>query len=156
MRSVDKKVVFWTLLMPMITAFRDLMSSREKCLRCSTPRCSTAPSALLQHARALSADEKTLYVANADTNCLPVNVSFCRSKAQRIYIPVGWYPPNIISDRKKIFVSTGKFLFFLQPAGQPHHATTGGDTYTWVDTAVGVMSPKQYSRRTERGYNVGE
>ncbi len=58
---------------------------------------------------ALSSDEKTLYVANADNNCLAVfdvaRPGFSRSKG---FIPTGWYPTNVKTIGKKIFVSNGK------------------------------------------------
>ncbi|TAL40310.1 MAG: hypothetical protein EPN92_15150, partial [Chitinophagaceae bacterium] len=58
---------------------------------------------------ALSADEKTLYIANADNNCLALfDVSkpgFSKSKG---FIPVGWYPTNVKVIGQKIFVTNGK------------------------------------------------
>ena len=58
---------------------------------------------------ALSEDEKTLYIANADNNCLAVfdinNPSSSKSKG---FIPTGWYPTNVKVIGKKIFVTNGK------------------------------------------------
>ena len=58
---------------------------------------------------ALSPDEKTLYIANADNNCLAVfDVSkpgFSNSKG---FIPVGWYPTNVKTVGNKILVANGK------------------------------------------------
>ena len=58
---------------------------------------------------AISYDQKTLYVANADNNCLAVfdisKPGFSKSKG---FIPTGWYPTNVKVIGKKIFVSNGK------------------------------------------------
>ncbi|MFM2439655.1 MAG: hypothetical protein RLZ16_653 [Bacteroidota bacterium] len=60
---------------------------------------------------ALSADEKTLYIANADNNCLAVfdvtNIPNSKSKG---FIPVGWYPTNVKVIGKQVFVLNGKGL----------------------------------------------
>jgi YVTN family beta-propeller protein len=68
---------------------------------------------------ALSADEKTLYIANADNNCLAVfDVSkpgFSHSKG---FIPVGWYPTNVKTIGNKILVANGKgFTSMANPKG---------------------------------------
>jgi YVTN family beta-propeller protein len=58
---------------------------------------------------ALSADEKMLYIANADNNCLAVfNVSVFGKSLSKGFIPVGWYPTNVKVIGKKIFVANGK------------------------------------------------
>ncbi|RWY54381.1 hypothetical protein EPL05_08395 [Mucilaginibacter gilvus] len=60
---------------------------------------------------ALSADEKTLYVANADNNCLAVfKVAKPGSSQSLGFIPVGWYPTNIKTLGSKIIVANGKGL----------------------------------------------
>ena len=70
---------------------------------------SNAPSGSTSNGVALSEDEKTLFIANADNNCLSVfDVSrpgYSRSKG---FIPVGWYPTNVKVIGKKIFVTNGK------------------------------------------------
>ena len=58
---------------------------------------------------ALSEDEKTLFIANADNNCLAVfDVSkpgFGNSKG---FIPTGWYPTCVRVAGNKILVTNGK------------------------------------------------
>jgi len=68
---------------------------------------------------ALSEDEKTLYVANADNNCLAVfNVSNPGKSTSKGFIPTGWYPTNVRVAGKKIFVSNGKgFSSMANPDG---------------------------------------
>ncbi|MFP5080050.1 bifunctional YncE family protein/alkaline phosphatase family protein [Pedobacter sp. JCM 36344] len=58
---------------------------------------------------ALSANEKSLYIANADNNCLAVfDVSKPGSSLSQGFIPVGWYPTSVKTFGNKIFVSNGK------------------------------------------------
>ena len=68
---------------------------------------------------ALSPDEKTLYIANADNNCLAVfDVSKPGSSKSMGFIPVGWYPTNVKTLGKKIYVSNGKgFTSMANPQG---------------------------------------
>ena len=68
---------------------------------------------------ALSADEKTLFIANADNNCLAVfDVSTLGSSKSKGFIPTGWYPTNVKSFGKKIFVTNGKgFTSLPNPKG---------------------------------------
>ena len=68
---------------------------------------------------ALSEDEKVLYVANADNNCLAVfNVSIPGKSSSKGFIPTGWYPTNVRVAGKKIFVSNGKgFTSMANPDG---------------------------------------
>jgi YVTN family beta-propeller protein len=68
---------------------------------------------------ALSANEKTLYIANADNNCLAVfDVSKPGSSQSRGFIPVGWYPTNVKMLGSKILVSNGKgFTSMANPNG---------------------------------------
>lgn len=68
---------------------------------------------------ALSANEKTLYIANADNNCLAVfDVSNPGSSQSRGFIPVGWYPTNVKMLGNKILVSNGKgFISMANPNG---------------------------------------
>lgn len=69
---------------------------------------------------AVSANQKTLYVANADNNCLAVfdisKPGFSRSKG---FIPVGWYPTNVKLAGKKIFVTNGKGFTSMPNAKGP-------------------------------------
>ncbi len=60
---------------------------------------------------ALSQDEKMLYVANADNNCLAVfDVSTPGQSKGKGFIPVGWYPTNVKTEKNKILVANGKGL----------------------------------------------
>ncbi len=78
-----------------------------------------APAGSTSNGLALSADEKKLYVANADNNFLTVfDESVPGSSKSKGFIPVGWYPTNIKVIGKKIFVSNGKgFSSFANPDG---------------------------------------
>jgi YVTN family beta-propeller protein len=68
-----------------------------------------APSGSTTNGLALSADEKILYIANADNNCLAVfDVSVVGKSLSKGFIPVGWYPTNVKVVGKKIFVANGK------------------------------------------------
>jgi hypothetical protein len=54
-------------------------------------------------------DEKNLYIANADNNCLAVfDVSKPGYSISKGFIPVGWYPTNVKVVGSKIFVTNGK------------------------------------------------
>ena len=68
---------------------------------------------------ALSADEKTLYIANADNNCLAVfDVSKPGDSKSLGFIPVGWYPTNVKVLGNKILVANGKgFTSMANPQG---------------------------------------
>lgn len=58
---------------------------------------------------ALSTNEKTLYIANADNNCLAVfDVSKPGNSQSQGFIPVGWYPTNVKVVGSKILVTNGK------------------------------------------------
>ncbi len=68
---------------------------------------------------ALLPDEKTLYIANADNNCLAVfDVSKPGNSQSRGFIPVGWYPTNVKTLGNKILVANGKgFTSMANPRG---------------------------------------
>ncbi|MEO6851142.1 MAG: bifunctional YncE family protein/alkaline phosphatase family protein [Mucilaginibacter sp.] len=68
---------------------------------------------------ALSPDEKTLYIANADNNCLAVfDVSRPGNSHSLGFIPVGWYPTNVKTIGNKVLVSNGKgFTSMANPKG---------------------------------------
>ena len=69
---------------------------------------------------ALSADEKTLYIANADNNCLAVfDVSSPGNSKSLGFIPVGWYPTNVKVLGNKIIVANGKGLTSKANPGGP-------------------------------------
>jgi YVTN family beta-propeller protein len=78
-----------------------------------------APVGSVSNGLALSKDEKTLYVANADNNALAVFDVRSPGKSQsKGFIPVGWYPTNVRTVGKRLFVATGKgFTSFANPLG---------------------------------------
>ncbi len=78
-----------------------------------------APNGSTTNALALSSDEKTLYIANADNNCLAVfDVSKPGASKSKGFIPVGWYPTNVKTIGKKVFVANGKgFSSMANPYG---------------------------------------
>jgi hypothetical protein len=60
---------------------------------------------------ALSSDEKTLYIANADNNCLAVfDVTKPGASVSKGFIPTAWYPTCVRTAKDKILVSNGKGL----------------------------------------------
>ena len=77
----------------------------------STRLAPDAPSGSTPVAVALSPDNKTLYVANADNNDVAV-IDVSKPGQSRIkgFIPTGWYPTalHVSPDGKKIIVCTGK------------------------------------------------
>lgn len=78
-----------------------------------------APPGSTTNGLALSSDEKTLYIANADNNCLAVfDVSHPGKSFSKGFIPTGWYPTCVKSVGKKIYVTNGKgFTSFPNPDG---------------------------------------
>ncbi|WP_298350510.1 bifunctional YncE family protein/alkaline phosphatase family protein [Runella sp.] len=86
---------------------------------------------------ALSKDEKTLYIANADNNCLAVfDVSTKGRSVSKGFIPVGWYPTNVRVIGSKIFVANGKgFTSFANPKGpQPVSNAVRSESHLGEDT----------------------
>ena len=78
-----------------------------------------APPGSTTNGVALSEDEKTLYIANADNNCLAVfDVSTPGFSSSKGFIPTGWYPTCVKVIGKKIFVTNGKgFSSMANPYG---------------------------------------
>ncbi len=68
---------------------------------------------------ALSANEHTLYIANADNNALAVfDVSVPGKSRSKGFIPVGWFPTSVRVVNQRIFVANGKgFTSFPNPLG---------------------------------------
>ncbi len=68
---------------------------------------------------ALSPNEKSLYIANADNNCLAVfDVGKPGNSQSMGFIPVGWYPTNVKTLGNKILVANGKgFTSMANPRG---------------------------------------
>jgi 6-phosphogluconolactonase (cycloisomerase 2 family) len=68
-----------------------------------------APNGATTNSLALSEDEKTLYVANADNNSLVVfDVSERGESRAKGFIPTGWYPTSVRFVQGKIIVANGK------------------------------------------------
>jgi YVTN family beta-propeller protein len=80
---------------------------------------------------ALSSDEETLFIANADNNCLAVfDVVHPGKSVSKGFIPTGWYPTNVKSFGKKIFVSNGKgFTSLPNPDGPKPISKTDDSGY---------------------------
>lgn len=71
----------------------------------------TAPSGSTTNAVALSADNKRLYIANADNNCLAVyDVSKPGASVAKAFLPTGWYPTSLKIIGNNIYVANGKGL----------------------------------------------
>ena len=91
---------------------------------------------------ALSPDEKTLYIANANNNCLAVfNVSIPGKSSSKGFIPTGWYPTNVRTIGKKIFVSNGKgFTSMANPNGpQPIKKTDNSGIHMGITPKAEVQ-----------------
>ncbi|MBO0699062.1 MAG: beta-propeller fold lactonase family protein, partial [Zavarzinella sp.] len=72
-----------------------------------------APEGSTPDALTLSPDGETLYVANADNNCVAViDVEAPRKSAVKGFIPTGWYPTAVAvtPDGKSLLVGVGKGL----------------------------------------------
>ncbi|NIA31889.1 MAG: beta-propeller fold lactonase family protein, partial [Actinobacteria bacterium] len=72
-----------------------------------------APKGSTPNGLAVSADSKTLYVANANNNCVAVvNVSQSGSSRVSGFIPTGWYPTAVALTKngKQLFIANGKGL----------------------------------------------
>ena len=65
---------------------------------------------------ALSADEKTLHIANADNNCLSV-FDVSRASTSKGFIPAGWYPTSVKVIGQKIYVTKGQGLYIIANPG---------------------------------------
>jgi len=78
-----------------------------------------APSGSTTNSVALSEDEKTLYIANADNNCLAVfDVRSPGTSKSMGFIPTGWYPTSVRVAGGSIFVANGKgFSSMANPSG---------------------------------------
>jgi YVTN family beta-propeller protein len=78
---------------------------------------------------ALSENEKILYIANADNNCLAVfDVSEIGEGKSQGFIPTGWYPTSVKCFNNQIWVANGKgFTSLANPKG-PQPATSDDDS----------------------------
>ena len=96
-----------------------------------------APTGSTTNGVALSEDEKTLYIANADNNCLAVfDVSKPGSSTSNGFIPSGWYPTCVKVIGKKIFVANGKgFSSMANPWGPQPTGKRQSVAYQQGDTS---------------------
>lgn len=69
------------------------------------------------NALALSEDGKTLFVANGGNNAIAV-VSLGEKSSVSGFIPVGWYPGAVLTDRKNLFVANIKGVGSRNPRKQ--------------------------------------
>ncbi|MEP6514437.1 MAG: alkaline phosphatase family protein, partial [Parafilimonas sp.] len=71
-------------------------------------------------------DEKTLYIANADNNCLAVfDVSKPGNSKSKGFIPTGWYPTCVRVINDKIFAANGKgFTSLPNPGYDPFNTSS--------------------------------
>ncbi|MCB0521420.1 MAG: hypothetical protein KDD27_20940 [Saprospiraceae bacterium] len=73
-----------------------------------------SPNGSTTNSLALSDDEETLYVANADNNCLIYFDMSERGESKPLgYIPTGWYPTSVRFANGKIMVANGKGMSSL-------------------------------------------
>ena len=87
-----------------------------------------APSGSTTNSVALSADEKTLYIANADNNCLALfDVSSPGKSKGRGFIPTAWYPTSVRFAKNKILVSNGKGMTSLANPYGPNPGRRGDE-----------------------------
>jgi DNA-binding beta-propeller fold protein YncE len=68
-----------------------------------------APNGSTPNSLSLSDDGETLYIANADNNCLAVyEVEKPGESEAEGFIPTGWYPTSVRCTGDKILVANGK------------------------------------------------
>jgi hypothetical protein len=85
-----------------------------------------APNGSTTNSVALSSDEKTLYIANADNNCLAVfDISQPGSSQSKGFIPVGWYPTCVRVIGNTVFVANGKGFTSLPNSNYRPFDTSG-------------------------------
>ncbi len=79
-----------------------------------------APNGSTTNSLALANGDGTLYVANADNNCLAVFDMSERGESRPLgFIPTGWYPTSVRTAGWKIFVANGKGMSSLANPGGP-------------------------------------
>ena len=85
-----------------------------------------APAGSTTNSVALSNDDGLLYIANADNNCLAVfDVSKPGKSFSRGFIPTGWYPTCVRTDRGHVYVLNGKGNHSLPNPGGPQPVKKG-------------------------------
>ncbi len=110
-----------------------------------------APTGSTSNSVSLSPDEKTLYIANADNNCLAVfDVSTPKQSRSIGFVPTGWYPTCVRTVGKQIFVTNGKgFESFPNPKGPNPASKQQEVAYQKGDTAA--LSKIEYIGGLMRG-----
>ena len=131
-----------------------------------------APEGSTTNGLALSPDEKTLYIANADNNCFAVfDVSKPGNSQSKGFIPTGWYPTCVKAIGTKIFVTNGKgFSSMANPYGpnpakegqeviyhegeknKPHEEQYIGALFKGTMSMIDVPSEKQLSMYSQQVY----
>ncbi|HSV13952.1 MAG TPA: bifunctional YncE family protein/alkaline phosphatase family protein [Tepidisphaeraceae bacterium] len=95
----------------------------------STSLYPSSPEGSTPNAVAVSADGKTLFVANADNNDVMV-ADIADAKSSRVvgFVPTGWYPCAVATDGNKLFVANGKGLESSPsfPSKRPENNVMGG------------------------------
>ena len=87
-----------------------------------------APHGTTPNALALSPDEKTLFVANADNNNVAVvDISEPGHSNVAGFVPAGWYPSSVATDGKKLYVGNAKGLGGYSNIRGPHSPLPPGD-----------------------------
>jgi sugar lactone lactonase YvrE len=85
-----------------------------------------APSGSTTNSVALSGDEKTLFIANADNNCLALfDVSVPGESKGKGFIPTAWYPSCVRVAKNRILVSNGKGMTSLANPYGPNPVRIG-------------------------------
>jgi YVTN family beta-propeller protein len=109
----QKAASYYTLPMQMIIQSQVINTQTLKVIETlSAALYPDAPPGSTSNGLALSTDEKTLYIANADNNCLAVfDVSKSGQSKSNGFIPTGWYPTNVKVIGKKIFSNKWKRIF---------------------------------------------
>lgn len=88
----------------------------------------------------LSEDEKTLYIACADNNCLAVfDVSTPGNSHSKGFIPTGWYPTQVKFLGNALYVTNGKGIHSLANAYGPDE----------ISSSVGNRLHKGHNRREQ-------
>lgn len=82
----------------------------------------------------LSEDEKTLYVALSDMQCVAV-VNVAKGQVQG-YVPTGWLPTDVIPNKGSLLITSAKGIQSVNPNGKPV-----GDKGTYIqDIIAGTVS----------------
>lgn len=121
--------------------------------RISTALFPSAPEGSTPDALCISPDGKTLYVANADNNCVAVIDIEARNRSQvKGFIPTGWYPTSVAvtPDGKRLLVGVGKGL---QSRANPvsEAVKAKAETKNQADPAVRRTLPYPYIGTTISG-----